>query len=614
MPPADLAQLRERLAVARPALAELSACATTLAQLAQQAQLATHAPPTGQAQHTGAPVRRIAIAGDCSVQLLGQAITCAVAQEGELALIHAVPYEEMLEQCLEPNSALHAFDPDTVVLVPDWRKAAAPLPPGSNEHAAAQALQAQVQQYEQFWGALLARGCRIIQHLLVPAPHPPGGVAQRRDPSSVNRRVEALNTAWLQAGAGRVTWLEADRLAAQVGLEAWSSPRFWHASRISFDPRFLPDYLPWFRGAWRAANGRAKKLLVLDLDDTLWGGTIGDDGLDGIALGPGHGGKGEAFATWQQHLAQLAARGVVLAVCSKNDAQVAATGLMHPCAALHHDDFAAFVCNWDDKVGNLRRIAAELNLGLDAVVFVDDNPAERALVLQVLPEVSVVDIGTDPAQFIPRLEAGHWFDLQDTTAEDTGRTQAYAARRQALQARDEAVDMASYLAGLKMAGRATPAEPADLPRLAQMELKTHQFNLTGRRFSQPQLAQALDDPTRLVLTLRLVDRFADHGVVSSLVALREGEVLRIDSWLLSCRVFGRTAEVFMLAELVRIARAMGASALEGEYIATARNGVVADLYPRLGFAPAGPHGRLWRRDLALPQDDLISFITHGPQP
>lgn len=599
MPPAEseFAQLRERLAVARPALADLSACATTLARLAQQAL------------HTGTPLRRIAVAGDCSVQLLAQAIACAVAQEGELALVHAVPYGEMLEQCLEANSALHAFVPDTVVLVPDWRAAAAPLPPGSGEPAIAQAVQTQVQQYEQLWNALLARGCRIIQHLLVPVPHVPGGVAQRRDASSVNRRIEALNTAWLQADAGRVTWLEADRLAALAGLEAWSSARFWHAGRISFDPRFLPDYLPWFRGAWRAATGRARKLLVLDLDNTLWGGTIGDDGLDGIVLGPGHGGRGEAFAAWQLHLAQLAARGIVLAVCSKNDVQVAAAGFTHPCAALRRDDFAAFVCNWDDKARNLRRIAAELNLGLDAMVFVDDNPAERALVQQALPEVGIVDIGTDPAQFIPRLEAGHWFDLQDTTAEDTGRTRAYAARRQAVQAREEAVDMASYLAGLKMEGRAVPAVPADLPRLAQMELKTHQFNLTGRRFSQPDLARALGDPARLVLALHLADRFADHGLVSSMVAVRERDVLRIDSWLLSCRVFGRTAEAFMLAELMRIAHAMGARAIEGEYIATARNGVVADLYPSLGFAPIGTDRRLWRLDLDPPLAGPVSFIT-----
>lgn len=597
MPPADFAQLRERLSASRPTPADLAACAVSLAQLALQ-------PPPG-----ASPARRIAVAGDSSVQLLAQAIICALALEGEQALVHAVPYGEATEQCLDPHSALHAFHPDTVVLVPDWRQAAPPLPVDAGAGPAADAVRTQVLHHQRLWDALQARGCRIIQHLLVPPAQQPGGVTQRRDASSVARRVEALNMALLEAGTGRVTWLEADRLAAQVGLNAWSSARFWHAGRIGFDPRFLSDYLPWFRGAWRAATGRTKKLLVLDLDDTLWGGTIGDDGLDGIVLGPGHGGAGEAFVAWQQHLAQLAARGVVLAVCSKNDTAIAASGLAHACAVLRRDDFAAFVCNWDDKAGNLRRIAADLNLGLEAMVFVDDNPAERARVRQALPEVSVVDIGTDPAQFIDRLEAGHWFDLQTTTAEDIGRAQAYAARNQARHAQDQAADLASYLAGLRMTGRVVPAVQADLPRLAQLELKTNQFNLTGRRFSQPQLAQALDDPQRVVLALHLADRFADHGLVSSLVAVHEGEVLRIDSWLLSCRVFGRTAETFMMAALARTAQAMGATVIEGEYLATARNGVVADLYPRLGFAPASSNGCRWRRELALPLDDLASSIT-----
>lgn len=596
MPAAEFARLRERLAGTRLTPADLMACAASLAQLADQ-------PSASEA-----PVRRLAVAGDCSVQLLAQAITCALAQEGELAQVHVVPFDEVTEQCLDRNSALHAFGPDTVVLVPDWRLAITPLPVGADASLVADAQRSALQRFQQLWDALQAPGYRIIQHLLVQAPHVAGGVAQRRDASSVGCRIEALNQGALQVGAGRVTWLEVDRLAAQVGLAAWSPARFWYAGRLGFDPRFLPDYLPWFRGAWRAATGRIKKVLVLDLDDTLWGGTIGDDGLDGIVLGPGHGGKGQAFVAWQQHLALLAAHGVVLAVCSKNSEAVAEAAFMHPCAVLRRRDFAAFVCNWENKASNLRRISAELNLGLDAMVFVDDNPAERALVRQALPAVSVVDIGSDPALYIDRLEAGHWFDLQVTTAEDRGRTQAYAARQQAQQAQREAIDMPAYLAGLSMVGRVELARSIDLPRLAQMELKTNQFNVTSRRFSQQALAQMLSHPDCLVLALHLSDRFADHGLVASLVAVREADVLRIDSWLLSCRVFGRTAEAFMLADLVRRASTMGIAALQGEYLATARNGVVADLYPRMGFRAADASGRVWRRALAIPADDLTSFI------
>lgn len=593
------AGIRERLAVARPPLPELMACATDIAALAAEAAA------------SGGAVRRVALAADLTPDLLRQAIACAIAQEGELALVHAAPYGVMRQECMDGGSALHAFEPEVVVLVPDWRQVLEPLPLNADADAVAADTARQVQGFEAIWAALEARGCRTVQHLFVPPSEHWRGVADRRSPASTVRRVQALNEALIDASAGRVTWLEADRLAAGVGLVAWSAPRFFHAGKLGFDPRFLPDYLPWFRGAWRATTGRTRKLLVLDLDDTLWGGTIGDDGLGGIALGPTHGGKGEAFAAWQQHLAGLSRRGVVLAVCSKNAPEIAATGFEHADSALCREDFAAFVCSWDDKATGLRRIAQELNLGLDAAVFVDDNPAERALVQQLLPEVAVVDIGADPAQFIERLEAGHWFDQQAYTEVDQGRSAAYAALRQARAAQTSSADIGSYLAGLAMQGRAGPALAQDLPRLAQMELKTNQFNLTARRYTQAQLAAQMQQPDRLVLAFHLKDRFGDHGLVGSLLAVREAQALRIDSWLLSCRVFSRGAEAFILRALILWAREQGVSALVGEYLASARNAVVADLYAKLGFAPWSADGRLWRRDLAAPLDDLTSAIAEA---
>lgn len=597
MDEARLASLQQRLAGEALAPADLMACAQHIGGLARQAAA------------SGQPVRRVALACDLTPDLLAQAVACAVVQEGEWPLLHVAPFGTARQQCLDPASALHAFDPEVVILVPDWRDTLVPLPVDTSGDEADAAEQAQLREFEAIWAALQARNCTVIQHLLVPPPQRLRGVAERLSPASIDSRVQRFNQALLRSGAGRVTFLEADRLAAQVGVAAWAAPRFYHAGKLGFDPRFLPHYLPWLRGAWRCATGRAKKLLVLDLDDTLWGGTVGDDGSDGIALGPGHGGRGEAFAAWQQYLAELGRRGVVLAVCSKNAPELAAAGFDHPDSALSQADFAAFVCSWDDKASGLRRIAAELDLGMDAMVFVDDNPAERALVAQVLPEVTVVDIGTDPARFIERLEAGHWFDLQAYTSADLGRAAAYAGRRQAQAAQAQAVDVRGYLDGLQMVGRAAPAQSADLPRLAQMELKTNQFNLTGRRRSQAQLAAFLDQPGRWMLAFHLRDRFADHGLVSSLVAVHEGEALRIDSWLLSCRVFGRTAEAFILGALAQLARRDGATALLGEYIATARNAVVADLYARLGFVRISEDGRWWRRELAVPLDDLTSSIA-----
>ncbi|MBR0645968.1 HAD-IIIC family phosphatase [Plastoroseomonas hellenica] len=596
----EVATLRQRLAGPKLTLADVTACGQAANRLAEAAEAAAQ------------PVERIALAGDTTLDLLAQAVACALLQEGMLARIFVAPIGTGTQQILDSGSDLHAFRPGMVLLVPDWRSAIAPLPTDSMAAAAA-ADAAQIDMYRSLWGTLTARRYRVLQQTLVPPPWTLRGVADRRSPASVVRRVEALNEALIDASDGQVTWLEADRLAAQVGLHAWSAPRFHHAAKLGFDPRFLVDYLPWFRGAWRAATGRSKKVLVVDLDDTLWGGTIGDLGVHAVALGPAHGAAGEAFASWQDYLAMLGRRGVILAICSKNAPEHALAGFDHPHAALRRDDFASCVCSWDDKATGLRRIAAELSLGLDALVFADDNPAETALVRQVLPEVETVDLGVDPAQFVQRLEAGHWFDLQALTEADLHRREAYAGRRLALETRTSTADLSSYLSGLQMAGRLDPALAKDLPRIAQLELKTNQFNLTTRRYSQAELATFAARDDRLLLTFSLRDRFANHGLTAAIVAATEGDTLRIDSWVMSCRIFSRSAEQFIIVRLAELARSRGIGTLIGEYAPTARNGVVADLYPRLGFSPSGSGG-LWLRPLDRPLDDLACWIAVESDP
>jgi FkbH-like protein len=575
-----LEDVRARLAAPDLDTAGLFACAARLAELAHAAEAA------------GRPVRRIALAGDLTLDFLQRAIACALALEGELATFYVAPFGALRTECLDTASGLHAFRPDCVVLVPDGRNV------GAEDAGAIPAL----------WDALAPLGCAIVQHTLVPPQRHWRGAAERWNEDGPREQVLAVDAALRRAGRGRVTWLEADRLAAEIGLGAWAPERFHLAGRLPFDPRFLPRYLPWFRAAWRSAVGREKKVLVLDLDGTLWGGVIGDDGVQGLALGPAAGAPGEAFAGWQAYLAELAQRGVVLAVCSRNAPDVAAAGFTHEASRLRRDDFAAFVCSWDDKAAGLRRVAREIGVGLDTLVFADDNPAECALVRRLLPQVEVVELGSDPAAFIARLDAGHWFDTQTITSEDRARRQSYAGRAEARALATSATDLAGYLRSLEMTGSVTAAQAQDLPRLAQLEQKTNQFNLTTRRTSQAELARWLADPERIVLTLRLADRFADHGLVGSLVAVREDDALRIVSWLLSCRVFARTAEQAMLAGLCARGRALGVRALVGEYRPTGRNGVVADLYARLGFAPAGGDGAQWRLVLRDPADDPETFV------
>ena len=595
---AVLRDLREAFAARPPSLAAIFQAGERLAALAGTIG------PDGP--EDGTPTQRIAVLGAATVDYLSRAIGCAVAQEGVLPVIYEAPFGAYVQEALDPGSGLHRFAPELAVIAPEARELIERLPPGAPAEAADAAAAAKIAMFARVWDALTARGCRIVQHLLVPPAELYAGVAERLAPASPFNQMRALNDALLRAGRGRVQWVDLERLAANVGMRQWSDDRFWYSARLGFNQQCLPAYMPAFRGTWRAASARARKVLALDLDDTLWGGVIGDDGVDGLVLGAGSA-DGEAFAAWQAYVKALGARGVVLAVCSKNDAETAASGFAHPGTALARADFAAFECSWNDKAAGLRRIAEALDLGLDSMVFADDNPAECALIRREVPEVAVVDLGSDPAAFIGRLDAGHWFEMAELTAEDLGRTAAYAARAQALQARTPSSDLGGYLASLGMAGRLYRPEEADIPRVAQLELKTNQFNLTTRRYSEDAIRGFLEREDAVVLAFRLTDRFGDHGLTSTLIGVREGDALRIDSWLMSCRIFSRTAEAFILRGVLEVARERGLRRLVGHYAATAKNGVVADLYARLGFQAAAD-GASWERAVGAP--DFSGLETH----
>ena len=573
---------------------------STLPQLFQLGdRLAAATPPPDAA------TQRIAVVGGVTIDYLRRAIACAVAAEGVFPVTYQATFGSYVQDILDPASALHAFAPDLIVIAPSHRDLIAPLPIAATAAETDAALEPAVALFRKLWASLAARKIRIIQHLLVPPVARYRGPADRLAPAAPANQVRRLNDALLAAGRGLVHFLDMEQLATAIGSRRWSAERFHYAAKLDFDPRWLPDYLAPFRAAWRAANARAKKLLALDLDNTLWGGVIGDDGVEGIALGPASA-AGEAFADWQRMLKGLAERGVVLAVCSKNAPEIAATGFTHPNSVLRREDFAAFECSWNDKAGGLRRIARALNLGLDSFVFADDNPVECALVRQELPEVAVVELGADPAQFVELFDAGCWFDLPAYTSDDLGRAAAYTARAAALAEQESATDIDAYLASLAMTGRLYRPEEADIARVAQLELKTNQFNLTTRRYAEAAIRDFMAREDALVLAFRLADRFGDHGLVSTLIAFHEGDALRIDSWLMSCRVFARSAEQYILRGVIAEALARGAARLVGEYQPTAKNDVVAGLYSKLGFTPSGD--TFFVREVDAGTDDLVTHI------
>jgi FkbH-like protein len=323
---------------------------------------------------------------------------------------------------------------------------------------------------------------------------------------------------------------------------------------------------------------------VLDLDNTLWGGVVGDDGPDGIVIGQGTA-LGEAFLAMQTYALDLRRRGIILAVCSKNDEHVARNAFAANAEmVLKESSFGCFVANWDDKAANIRAIAERLNIGLDSLVFVDDNPFERELVRRELPMVAVPELPVDPADVPACLADAGYFEGVALTDEDFARADYYGAGRPPADAAASATGMASYLAGLEMNLVWGVVDQASLARTVQLINKTNQFNLTAKRYTDAEFRLLMADPSAVCIQARLVDRFGDNGIIAIVIGrMDDGEVLELDTWLMSCRVLGRRVEEATLNIVADAARGMGARQLRGLYRPTAKNGMVAKHYEKLGF-------------------------------
>jgi FkbH-like protein len=345
----------------------------------------------------------------------------------------------------------------------------------------------------------------------------------------------------------------------------------------------LVDYAHDLASLVLALRGQSRKCLVLDLDNTVWGGVIGDDGLGGIRLGQGDP-EGEAYSAFQAYAKSLKERGVILAVASKNTESIAKEAFeKHPEMVLRLEDISCFMANWDDKATNIRRIAEILNIGMNSLVFVDDNPAERAIVRDLCRDVAVPEMPLDAAEYIQAVERYRYFQATSLSNEDLTRTEMYRAttERSALEA--ASTDLDAFLRSLELVAQIGPITATSLERSAQLIGRSNQFNLTTRRRSTGELLALLQNPQWVTRTISLTDRFGENGLISVVLAEEVDATLRIDTWLMSCRVLKRGVERLQLNDLARIARQRGLKALMGEYIPTAKNGLVKDHYSSLGF-------------------------------
>src|ERR1035437_7381552 len=508
---------------------------------------------------------------------------------------HLGEFNAYSREILDPGSALYRFQPDVAVLAVQTRDVAPGLWRG--ESAADDVLS----RFGDWIGNFRKRSLAalIVHSLEVPAV-PCAGIldAQREENSAeaiqgINRGLRAL------AGTHRGVYvLDYDALVARHGRENWGDARKWLTVRLPVASANLPHLgAEWLRFLHPLA-GKVAKCVAVDLDNTLWGGVIGEDGINGIRLGAEY--PGAAFQELQRALLDLKRRGILLAVCSKNnpaDAMEALSG--HPGMLLQPSDFAAMRINWSEKARNLREIAAELNIGLDTVAFLDDNPVERQQVRQQAPEAIVIHLPEDSMDYAQAVRDCPWFERLALSEEDRQRGEYYAAQRERVELDSSVTSKEDFYRGLEQAVEIAPVNAQTLARVSQLTQKTNQFNLTTRRYTEQQIAEMAASPAWRVWSLRVKDRYADNGLVALAIARLDGQVCEIDSFLMSCRVIGRTVETALLAHVAADAREQGAKVLQGWLLDTKKNAPAREFYRDHGFevAEQTEEGVLWKLDL-----------------
>jgi FkbH-like protein len=522
-------------------------------------------------------------ASHLSDALIGTAIRCKFLLDVTVA-----EYEEP-EPWLERNrSELKGNPPDFVLVASDSRMLKLTSQLG-DEAAAAQMV-----------GAALARIARIAEVAGAATGRPvilqtlagdPDAISFNMDlglPGSPRFLTDEFNRSLVQrARQDSRLVLDVNALASLVGHSAWSAGRYWYAAKYPFATTMIPLYADNVMRIIAAQMGRSRRVLVLDLDNTLWGGIVGDDGIEGLALGSGSA-LGEAHSALQRMALSLKERGIILCVSSKNDEAIALDAFRnHPEMILKEDDIVAFRVNWEDKAANIKAIADAIDLGLDSFVFLDDNPAERKRVRDALPSVAVPELPEDPSEWLGVFQAAGYFEQSGFSKEDQQRAGFYKANALRAARLERIGDHDEYLRSLSMTLSIAPFDGAGRKRIAQLISKSNQFNVTTRRYSETEIEAMQSNSEVLTLQARLEDIFGDNGMISAVICRQTGRIWEVDTWIMSCRVLGRRVEETILQYLVEQARVRGISEIIGRYIPTAKNGLVRDHFSKLGFVQTG---------------------------
>jgi FkbH-like protein len=494
-------------------------------------------------------------------------------------------YNSIYSDIMDEDSSLYRFTPDILVILTQYSDVKEYPPLLSSNEEVNSWVKEKSTEYSSLWINFnqIMPGCQIFHSLFITPFERQLGNMEVNYPFSRTNCISRLNQEFSIQKPSYVTLLDFNYLASSIGLRNWFDEVNYYMNKQGFSitaGKLISTYLSKLIGA---SVGKVNKCLVLDLDNTLWGGVIGDDGLDGINLDPNHP-IGEAFLAFQNYVLKLQRRGVLLAICSKNDEKIAKeVFLSHSNMLMRLSDIALFVANWDDKVTNIKTIAANLNIGLNSVVFFDDNPAERQIVVQFLPEVEVIDVPKDPALYIRALESTFSFEWLQLTGEDLIRSETYHQDAERKSFSLQFSDYNSYLQSLNLTAQVSNLESKFVPRFSQLINKTNQFNIRTKRYTEAMVIEMMANANHQLIYFSHSDKFSNYGIVSCLILIHLNNVLFIDTWVMSCRVLKRQLEHLAMNVIYDIAKRSNCELIIGEYIPTEKNGLVHDLFEKFGF-------------------------------
>jgi len=559
---------------------------------------------------------KIAILATNTVSHLNESVLFWLAKEGFSVELFESDFDVIHQTTLDPKSRLYEFAPDITVFFTSYRDIKSFSPSGATLEDVENTIKCAVDDVKLLWSAV-RKNCNshIIQ---TNADIPAHRVFGNYEGSVAWSRQNFLRRFNLELPASKpngVSILDLEAICSNFGVLQWHDHRYWYHSRHAFSLDAIGYVAFELSKLIGAIKGMTKKCLVLDLDNTLWGGVVGDDGVDKLVLG--YGPVGEAFVDFQKFILSLKDRGVILAVCSKNEESIAKQPfLRHPDMQLKLEDISVFKANWNNKAENIIEIAKALNIGLDSLVFVDDNPVERGLVRELLPVVSVPEMPNDPAEFISAICEQSYFEIDSFSMEDRNRSSYYqenAARKDYEAGFD---DISAYLKSLRMVATAGMLDQSNLARAVQLINKTNQFNLTTIRYTETEVLEMMADPKTICRYFKLADKFGDNGLISVIILKQIDEAtLLIDTWVMSCRVFSRGMEEFVLNDLAAVAESFGYTVLCGKYLKTNKNKPVEDLYDRLGFSliKSNNDSSEWKMELSGRYKVCDTFIKRSDE-